>query len=96
MVWVTPSGQGEEMKFINRLSSRASLRKKKYFEFDDIPESIIKKGRKHTYENPLCYVSVYPHRNVYLLYETNRKLQIEFRHSFNSFEELLSLQGEKP
>ena len=74
------------MKFKRVLTSRATLKKMKEYDFPELTEEDIKEGKKRNYDNQLV---VFRNHNTLGLYTTKEgKLNVTLFHSFDVFEEI--------
>ena len=72
-------------EFTRTLTSRATIKKQKYYEFDFTDED-IEKGRKATYDNP-HFVKGEKSTIWFALYTYQGKLTAKMFHSYDKFEE---------
>ena len=40
-------------RFKNTMTSRSSLKKKKFYEFEELSDEVIEEAKNHSFENPL-------------------------------------------
>lgn len=72
-------------KFRASLLSNSTLKKKKEYDFEDIPEHIFTKAKKHTYKNPLFFKGKFCD---YSLYYHSKELYVKMFLKFQTFREI--------
>lgn len=80
------------MKFEHTLTSRATLKKQKKYDFPELTESDIKEGLKRVYETELL---IKRNHNVLGLYTQEGRLIVTLYHSFDRFGEVAEAQIQK-
>lgn len=73
------------MKFKRTMNSKATIKKRKEYEFKDISEKDFKEGRKRKFKNQLFVDGKF---NYYLIYSEKKKLIVTLLHSYDIFEEI--------
>ena len=73
------------MKFKRTIDCKATIKKKKEYEFEIFTDEQIKEGKKRSFKNPLF---VFTGSQYYLLYKEKGKLNIVLLHSYTIFEEI--------
>jgi hypothetical protein len=73
------------MKFEHTLKSRATLKKGKFFEFKELTDEDLEKGKQATFEKPY-----YTNRDgcIFELYKDRGRLAVVMLHSWDKFMEI--------